>query len=537
MFGKHYALFFTHPFEDKFVAFVGNDDNVRIFWDKDHFQHFLNSQKIKIVFSYGLQDVIRRLNEIPLDIVFWDIQVGSKLLCGTHKNNYKLGKEPWEIRNILDKFVDDNVRSWLNSLLNNKVAGLYEWTHGKHELINALFVAFRSATNWMVEGLQSSEEFVRYSEVEVPIYNIFLKTEYEGIRINNDAIGSLVIDLSHKYYRSIKTLELKYDFIRRIHSSLKVDDIRDSISADQYDELLKEDTLWDGINNLPEEDEFLSNLSNAYSHNFTRRELYKYYIEENDKIFPRFNIMGTVTGRIIIESPGIQWLKRIYRHIFVPQNGMKFIYADYSQFEPGILAELSSNETLKSLYNSGDIYSNLSNVMFGDCEGRDIAKKTLLSFFYGMSSERIIRNIVNNGRNPSIEGQIEMFFEQFSDLECWKNDLIENAKIVGYAQSLCGNKRYTKEKGQATMPEKRWIPNHYIQSTASLVFKTALISISKQIPSARLLVPMHDAILLEVDLCDEDTTKQQVEEIMKKSFNQFCPSIIPRIKFQDFSQT
>jgi len=530
-------LFFTHPFEEKFIALVGNDDNVRIFRDKYLFQRFLESQQIKIVFSYGLQDVIRHLNVITPDILFCDVQIGMKLLCGRNKGRFRQGKEPWEIKSIVDKYIEDDVRSWLNSLQNNKVSGLDEWTLGNHTLLNSLFFAFRSATDHMLEELKSNEEYERYNDVEVPIYNIFLKTEYEGIRINNDAICSLLVDLSDRYYRSIKMLELNYGFIRRIHSSLKIDDIKDIILDDQYEELSKEESLWDVIDHFPpEENDFLFHLANARVCYRNRRELYKYYIEEFSKIFPRFNVMGSVTGRIIIERPGIQWLKKIYRHIFVPRDNKKFIYADYSQFEPGILAELSGNDTLKSLYNYGDIYTNLSCIIFGDCKQRDIAKKIFLSFLYGMSNENVIKNIIRISKNPSVEEQVKVFFEQFSALEVWKKNLIEKAKSVGYANSLCGNKRYINELGQTTDAENRWIPNHFIQSTASLIFKTALISISKKIPSARLLIPMHDAILLEVDSSNEDTTKQHVEKIMKKCFRQFCPSIIPKIKFQDFSQ-
>jgi hypothetical protein len=536
MFDKNcYALFFTHPFDHKFVAFVGCDDVPHIFWDKIHFQSFLKSQQVNVVFSYGLQDVIHSLDTIPADVLYYNVQTGIQLLDGNPRDNYKSGKEPWAIKTMVDKYiVDDDVRSWLGSLLNNKVAGLHQWISGKQMLINSLFAAFRSATNCLLEKLNQNDEFVRYCDIEIPIYNIFLKIEQEGICVSNDAIYSLVTDLSNEYYQSLKVIELKYGFVRRIHSSLQADDVKDIISDDHYEVLSKERSLWDGISSLPEENDFLLHLINAYQDNLDRNELYKYHVEENDKIYPRFNTMGTVTGRITVEKPGIQRLKKIYRRIFVPRNGMRFVYADYSQFEPGILAELSGNETLKSLYNDGDIYTNLSKVIFGNCEGREIAKKIFLSFCYGMSNENIIKSAVQYGNNPSVEESVKTFFEQFSDLEDWKKKLIDDVKSVGFVSSLCGNRRYIKVKGETTASENRWIPNHIIQSTASLIFKTALISISQQISSARLLIPMHDAILLEINPHDEDTIKRQVAKIMEGSFRQFCPSVVPRIKFQEF---
>jgi DNA polymerase I-like protein with 3'-5' exonuclease and polymerase domains len=104
--------------------------------------------------------------------------------------------------------------------------------------------------------------------------------------------------------------------------------------------------------------------------NYTKRdlsELLRMTAGIADSCELQYDIIGTISGRILITRPGIQYLKRTSRDIFVPHDGNRFIYADYSQFEPGIMAYLSGDPNLKRAYVEGDLYSNLASIIGTGC--------------------------------------------------------------------------------------------------------------------------------------------------------------------------
>ena len=104
----------------------------------------------------------------------------------------------------------------------------------------------------------------------------------------------------------------------------------------------------------------------------------------SDRIHPYYRTIGTVTGRITVEAPLLQNLKATHRDVIAADDGMALLYPDYSQFEPGILADDSHDPELTQGFNAGDLYKALSSALFGSDAQRDSAKLLFLSFCYGM---------------------------------------------------------------------------------------------------------------------------------------------------------
>ena len=97
----------------------------------------------------------------------------------------------------------------------------------------------------------------------------------------------------------------------------------------------------------------------------------------------------------------------------------------------------------------------------------------------------------------------------------------------GYVSSLFGNKRVVKQES-----DKKWIMNHYIQSTSSLIFKQALIDVYNVYRSkAKLLIPMHDAALYMVNSCVSADT---IINVFKDAFKKWIPNSKPVVKEKDF---
>ncbi len=79
------------------------------------------------------------------------------------------------------------------------------------------------------------------------------------------------------------------------------------------------------------------------------------------------------------------------------------------------------------------------------------------------------------------------------------------------------------------------MPNQIIQGTASYILKKSLIKLRRQIGEVQLLVPMHDAILLEVKEDMEDKVKRAVQYLFNGTFKAVCPDIEPSVSFEEFA--
>ena len=283
---------------------------------------------------------------------------------------------------------------------------------------------------------------------------------------------------------------------------------------------------------MQETSEFLKSLLIEHRNGWDLSELLRISSALSGSCKIDYDVFGTVTGRILLRRPGIQYVKRTTRDIFSPRNGYEFVYADYAQFEPGILASFSGDSKLIALYNAGDIYSGLAKEIGGDCT-RKIAKEVFLSFIYGMSRDNI-RYRISRRFNDGASAATDAFFDQFSLVEGWKKTVIEDTKKSAMIKGRFWYIRRVSEE-DTDRDIERWAPNHIIQSTASGIFKNALCSLVSELKQCRLLVPMHDAILLECPTREVPKVQKEVERIMIESFQKTCKGVNVRISFEAFS--
>ena len=393
---------------------------------------------------------------------------------------------------------------------------------------------FEKAWKDLSEELKSKKEEARFYEIENPIYNLFINTQLKGILVPQDSLYNKLQELKELTYSHQKTLELEYNFIgQRIKTDMTWIDVSQYCSLKSIKDDLDYD-FWKYAEIYAEYDKFLYALVTARNAFIDYNALIKYSIDAYHKIYPHLDVLGTVTGRILVASPGIQYLKRTSRSIFKSNENHVLLYSDFDQFEPGIIASFSKDPKLLELYNQGDIYNELSLLLFGDHENRKLAKIIFLAFMYGMKQERLMKFVADIAGEEAKEKGIK-FFDQFKVLCAWNDKVCTVAKTNGYASSIYGNRRYLDNKGQILDKEKRWIPNQIIQGTASYIFKKSLLELSKRKKELRFLIPMHDAILLEVPSEKETEAKESIQRIFNNEFQKVCPGIQTSISFEEFS--
>jgi DNA polymerase I-like protein with 3'-5' exonuclease and polymerase domains len=257
------------------------------------------------------------------------------------------------------------------------------------------------------------------------------------------------------------------------------------------------------------------------------------------RVYPTFDVVGTVSSRIMVSDPNLQHLRRSYRGIVAADIGKRPIYLDYSQFEPGILAYLSGDAKMVAAYNEGDLYTALSQRVFGTSEQRALSKQMFLAFCYGMTSERISGLVAKAGDAGSAldcSQAVSGFFSSFPGLDEYRSRLAGELERQGHVSSLFGNCRWRTRKGPLAHEEKRWAVNQPIQATASLIFKEAMIRLAETFGNSSILLPMHDAVLLQFD--DDETFGHRLveaEALMLDAFHRRCPGVSAKVTAGPFA--
>jgi DNA polymerase I len=271
-------------------------------------------------------------------------------------------------------------------------------------------------------------------------------------------------------------------------------------------------------------------------------KLYSTYIEplialaQNDpesRIYTSFVQTGTATGRLSSKNPNLQnipvktALGMRIREAFVAPAGKKLIGIDYSQIELRLLAHFSEDSVLLNAFNEGhDIHMQTAIALFGETEAaskRNIAKTVNFGLLYGMGQKKLSDTLgITTKEAKEI---IERYFETFPSVKGYFSGIVEQAKEMGYVETLLHRRRYF-DFGSATPMLKaayeRESVNTVFQGSASDLIKLSMNKIDAMIRSeglrARMLLQIHDELIFEVD--------EDVSEVYAARFVEAMESIL-----------
>ncbi|MFZ2889493.1 DNA polymerase I, partial [Sulfuricurvum sp.] len=252
-------------------------------------------------------------------------------------------------------------------------------------------------------------------------------------------------------------------------------------------------------------------------------KLYSTYIEplialaQNDpesRIYTSFVQTGTATGRLSSKNPNLQnipvktALGMRIREAFVAPAGKKLIGIDYSQIELRLLAHFSEDSVLVNAFNEGhDIHMQTAIALFGAEDAprkRNIAKTVNFGLLYGMGQKKLSDTLgITTKEAKEI---IERYFETFPSVKGYFSGIVEQAKEMGYVETLLHRRRYF-DFGSATPMLKaayeRESVNTVFQGSASDLIKLSMNKIDTMIRTeglrARMLLQIHDELIFEVD--------------------------------------
>lgn len=381
-------------------------------------------------------------------------------------------------------------------------------------------------------SLLSVGELERFVTVEVPVQSIFAYRQGAGIAIDATAVNDLLRRVRDEKYGAYRQVA---QAIGASPTGLNFWNIGPYIAKTDAAHLV---TDKDG-GRLREDFKMASHKSH-FARDFLRfadasrdEDILRRTAASDGRVYPNFSVAGTVSGRIMVSDPYLQQLRRSYRGLVAADPGKRLVYLDYAQFEPGILAFLAEDQNLIRSYNDGDLYLALSQKVFRSSEMRPLSKRIFLAFCYGMSPEGIARLIAGPGDHAALldfQSAVETFFSAFPGLATYRAKAEGALLRDGSASSLMGNRRYRAAPGALSAKERRWAVNQPVQSTAALIFKEALISLGESFDYDSILLPMHDAVLMQ--LSDDDKFDRNVElakQVMLNAFSRRCPGVAARV--------
>ena len=257
-------------------------------------------------------------------------------------------------------------------------------------------------------------------------------------------------------------------------------------------------------------------------------------VASDGRIHSTFSQVAAATGRLASSDPNLQNIParsadgmRI-RGAFVPGVGFESLMsADYSQIEMRLMAHLSGDEALIEAFNSGeDLHRTMASMVFGtpvaevSGEERSRIKATSYGLAYGLSSYGLAAQL--GIPVPEAAALRDRYFERFGKVRDYLEGLVAQARADGYTQTMFGRRRYlpdlrSSNRQRREMAERAAL-NAPIQGSAADIVKIAMMDVATALSEAdltsRLLVQIHDELLLEIAPGEEETVEALVREKM-----------------------
>src|SRR5438093_3987179 len=255
---------------------------------------------------------------------------------------------------------------------------------------------------------------------------------------------------------------------------------------------------------------------------------------ETGRVHASFHQTVAATGRISSSDPNLQNIPirtaegRRIREAFVAEAGHLLLSADYSQIELRILAHLSKDQTLIDTFRRGeDVHDRTSREVFGPLsplppdEQRRVAKMINYALLYGKGAFTLAKDIGVSKKEA--EAFIVAYFARYPSVRRFIDDTIAKARETGHVRTLLGRLRRLPDlrakNFQVRMEAERQAMNTPVQGSAADLIKKAMIDLHRELRrrkmGSRLILQIHDELLLEVPEAEAEKARALVREIME----------------------
>jgi DNA polymerase-1 len=379
-----------------------------------------------------------------------------------------------------------------------------------------------------------------YAEVDLPLVNVLVRMEAQGVCIDTDWLRQLSTDFS-KELRGIEervaaftqgpiNLNSTQQLARLLFDELKLPPQSKTKSGYSTDARVLEALA--PLHEVPRlllEYREISKLKGTYVD-----PLPQLRDPKTGKIHAGFHQTVAATGRLSSSDPNLQNIPirsergRRIRRAFVPESGNVLVGADYSQIELRLLAHLSGDEDLvRSFRADEDVHRRTASEIFHvdaksvDDRQRGIAKAINFGLMYGKTPFGLAQEL----KIPQKEAReiIDRYFQRYSGVKRYLDGLISGARERGFAETLLGRKRKLPDLASRNPAVRgnaeRMAMNTPLQGTAADLMKLAMIELDQRLARegfrARITIQVHDEVLLDTPRDEVAAVEKVVTEVME----------------------
>lgn len=402
------------------------------------------------------------------------------------------------------------------------------------------YVSFHAAGK-IINRLNETKMISLYKDIEMPLTYVLYGMEKEGIEV----VKSKLVDYSSMLKESIDKLEKDIYELSGCEFNIN--------SPKQLGEILFEkmqipggkktktgySTAADVLDKLKDDYPIVSRILDyrAYSKlKSTYADGLQTCIAADNRIHSTFNQTITATGRLSSTDPNLQnipirmELGRQIRKVFVPKKNHIFMDADYSQIELRVLASLADDpELIRAYTEHADIHRSTASLVFHipydevtELDRRR-AKAVNFGIVYGISAFGLGEDLKISPKEAKI--YIEDYFKTYPKIKEYLDKQVTDAKDTGYITTYYNRRRPVPELNSSNFMQRsfgeRVAMNSPIQGTAADIIKIAMIRVHNRLKAeglkSKLILQVHDELLLEVPKDEEDKARAILTEEMVKA--------------------
>ena len=262
------------------------------------------------------------------------------------------------------------------------------------------------------------------------------------------------------------------------------------------------------------------------------------------RIHATFNQTVAATGRLSAADPNLQNIPirtaegRRIRSAFVAERGHLLLSADYSQIELRVLAHLSKDPTLIDTFQRGeDVHDRTGREIFGALsavspdEQRRVSKMVNYALLYGKTAFTLAKDI--GVPQKEAEQFIQAYFARYPAVRAFIDETIAGARKTGLVRTLLGRLRRLPDLNaknfQVRMEAERQAMNTPVQGSAADLIKKAMIDLHRALRErgmrSRLILQIHDELLLEVPEGEAEAARALVKDIMEGALELDVPLV------------
>ncbi len=406
----------------------------------------------------------------------------------------------------------------------------------------------------MLAKLEENQQLDLLFEMELPLANVLAKMEIAGIKVEADTLktvqeeNEVLIDQLTKEIYELAGREFNINSPKQLGSIL----FEEMGLPLEYTKKTKT-----GYSTAVDVLERLAPIVPVVSKILEYRQITKLQstyviglqdaILEDGKIHTRYVQDLTQTGRLSSTDPNLQNIPvrlaqgRLIRKAFVPSlEDSVLLASDYSQIELRVLAHISQDQHLIEAFQQGaDIHTSTAMRVFGIEKVEDVtandrrnAKAVNFGVVYGISDFGLSNNLGISRKEA--KAYIDTYFERFPGIKNYMETIVREARDKGFVETLYKRRRELPDINSRNFNVRNFAErtaiNSPIQGSAADILKVAMIRLDRALTEAglatRMLLQVHDEIVLEVPKSELEVVKTMVKEIMESAINLSVPLIV-----------